>query len=159
MSSIDRNGNSKSIEQGLQFTSVNPSSFSEWKVKEVGLQLVLFGLAELQALRIQNLSSVVYTLENAVFDKNTIKELEPRRLLEMYQLSISSLNDSSNYVKNTLKTIDWTSIEAHIQTADIAGNTDKEYQAEDLTLATADIIKRLRTLNPASYSDDDKGED
>jgi hypothetical protein len=88
----------------------------DWKVKELGLRFMLFGLAEVQAVRISRLANLVYKMEGQVFSEETLSSLkgDPRKQLELYRLGVESIKDSSTYVKQTIESMNWDSIEAQL---------------------------------------------
>jgi hypothetical protein len=97
------------------------------------------GLAEVQALRISKLAGMVYALEEQLLDPEKIRTLEPKMLFGLYQVSVRALNDSSEFVERTLKSIDWNSLEAELlharaqQVSDNKASLGSEESAELLS--------------------------
>ena len=59
---------SPTIEHALELVDRQADSLESWRVKGLGLRLVLFGLAEVQALRLSRLAGMVYKLEEELLD-------------------------------------------------------------------------------------------
>lgn len=136
------------IDDAIKLVDRKPEHFQDWRVKELGLQLVLFGLAEVQARRVSNLSSMVYNLEGKVFEDDNIRNLEPSKLLQVYKMGVEALKESSDYVRSTLKSIDWTTVEAQliaVAASESAGAT-KGNDNENITKIVSDLLSRL-TVN------------
>ena len=88
--------------------------YEGWKLKGLGLRLVLLGLAEVQALRLSSLAGIVYELEGKLLDDEIIRNLEPKQLFQLYQLATKSLVESSDYIERTLKATNWSEMETEL---------------------------------------------
>jgi hypothetical protein len=55
-------------------------------------------------------------MEGQVFSEETLSSLkgDPRKQLELYRLGVESIKDSSTYVKQTIESMNWDSIEAQL---------------------------------------------
>jgi len=115
------------------------TSDTAWRSKELGLNLVLLGLAEVQALRLSQLSGLVYQLEQRVFSDETLRELDARKLIDVYRLGVESMNDAAAYVKGAVKAADWEKIELDLMTMAKSESTDTARQGE----STAEIASAL----------------
>lgn len=102
------------IEEALKLVDTKAENFDGWKVKGLGLRLVLLGLSELQALRLSKLAGMVYKIEGQLLNKETIDGLDPKQLFQLYQLSTKALTESSEFVERTLKSTQWAEIETEL---------------------------------------------
>jgi hypothetical protein len=135
------------IDNALKLVEKDPKSFNDWRVKELGLTLTLFGLAELQSRRIQSLSGLVYELEKEVFAVDNIRQLEPTKLIKLYEMGTASLRESAEYVKNTIKSIDWNQVEAQlIQAAALSEAEDSTTGSSNVKDVISDLLSKL-TVN------------
>lgn len=119
-------GRSPTLDYAISLVAGQSASYNQWRLKELGLQFALFGLAEVQALRIQQLASLVYKLEKQVFSDDIIDDLDPKRLVDLYRMGISAINESSAYVNSTLKSMDWAQIETmllQMQASEASGSS------------------------------------
>jgi len=105
---------SPSIEKALELLDRPADNLESYRIKGLGLRLVLMGLAEVQALRLSRLSTMVYALEQELLDPEKIRILEPKMLFGLYQLSSKALTESSEFVERTLKNIDWSEMETEL---------------------------------------------
>jgi len=116
-------------------SSLNISNIRD---KKLGLKLVLLGLAEIQALRISNLSGKIYALENEVFSIENMKELDPRRLTELYNTAVTSMRDATEYVKNTVNSFQWDELELSVASESVS--TDKDSDVSDIAAKLLDEL-------------------
>lgn len=118
-----------------------------WRSKELGLNLVLLGLAEVQALRLSQLSGLVYQLEQRVFSEETLRDLDARKLIDVYRLGVESLNDAASYVKGAVKSADWEKIELDLmtmskQTGETSGQQESTAELASVLLAEMAKLKQ-----------------
>jgi hypothetical protein len=132
-----------SIDYAIKLVDKDVNGFNDWRIKEVGLQLTLFGLAEVQAKRVSNLSALVYNLESQVFSDETIRNLEPSKLLSLYKMGVEALNESSSYVRSTLKSIDWGNVEAQLLALAATDPADKTQAGTDVQAIVSAILANL----------------
>jgi hypothetical protein len=139
--------NKTTIDNALELVNTAPIDFNSWRIKELGLTLTLFGLAEQQAARIQKLSTLVFNLEQEVFSTENIRELEPAKLLNLYKLGTEALRDSSQYIKDTIKSVDWTQVESQLIQA--ATNGDKEVTnsigSDNISSVINELLSKIKT--------------
>ena len=119
----------KTIKFALKLIDAASEDLSGLKTKELGLSLVLFGLAEVQALRISRLSSLVYLLENELLKPENIEDLEPRKLVELYRMSAEALRNAHDYVRSTVSSVKWEQFEAQLLT--LANEESGESKIDD----------------------------
>lgn len=135
------------IDNALKLVETIPVDFNSYRTKELGLTLTLFGLAEMQSKRIQKLSTLVFNLEQEVFSTENIRELEPAKLLNLYKLGTEALRDSSQYIKDTIKSVDWTQVESQLIQA--ATNGDKEVTnsvgSDNISSVINELLSKIKT--------------
>jgi hypothetical protein len=135
------------IDNALKLVDTQATDFNSYRIKELGLTLTLLGMAELQAKRIQKLSSLVFNLEQEVFSTENIRELEPAKLLNLYKLGTDALKESSQYIKDTIKSVDWNSVEAQLIQA--ATNGDKEVTnsvgSDNISSVINELLSKIKT--------------
>ena len=143
---IDKDSKSlKTIDQSLELVSLPATNVNQWKIKGLGLQQALLGLAELQCLRLSKLGVLIYSLEEKLLDPDFINAVDdPKMLFSLYRLVMESLEQSSEYVNVILKNTDWTSFESNflLATADKAtSGTSKDVGslAKDLLVIAAQL--------------------
>lgn len=142
---LDSLNENKTIKYAMKLIDRPASQLSEFKVKELGLQLVLFGLAEVQAMRVNQLAGLVFSMEKLVFDNDNLRELEPKKLIDLYRIGIDSLRETSEYVKSTLKTIDWAAVESQLLTiqTDVSHN-DTTMSDSDVRRITNELVRNMK---------------
>lgn len=141
MSNTIDSSNKDTIEYALDIVRKPANSFGDWRVKGLGLQLTLFGLAEKHAERVSKLSRTVIQLEDVVFDPATLREIEPSKVVALYQMSVQALRDSSEYIRSTLGSMDWNNVEAQL----IQMSTEIAAEAGDSNISEIanELIKRM----------------
>lgn len=110
----DDAGKSPTIEKALELVDRQADNLETWRIKGLGLRLVLLGLAEVQALRVSRLGGMVYKLEEELLNTEKIRTLEPKLLFGLYNLAAKSLTESSEFIERTLKTVDWSAMETEL---------------------------------------------
>ncbi len=105
---------SPTIEKALLLVDQPAETLENWRVKGLGLRLVLMGLAEVQALRLSRLAGMVYRLEEELLDQEKIRTLEPKMLFGLYNMASKSLTESSEFVERTLKSMNWADLETEL---------------------------------------------
>ena len=129
------------IDEALAIVDTKAESFNDWKSKGLGLRLVLLGLAEVQSLRLSKLAGMVYEIEGQLLDKEKIRNLEPKQLFHLYQLTSKALVESSDFVERTLRTTDWAEMESGLLQVKA-----KEAASGDSKLDTATAQEMLTML-------------
>lgn len=117
------------IDQAIKLIDVSPTSANAIKAKQIGLQLTLLGLAEIQALRIRNLAVAAYKLEQKLYSAEKLEQLDPRKLLQTYEALNIALNEAITYVKG-VDTNSWKDLETHLITL-IADSGQKSGMTEE----------------------------
>jgi hypothetical protein len=88
--------------------------FTDYKVRGLGLSLMLFGLAEKHAQRVNNLYTTITELEDRVFDEANLAALEPAELVQLYRTANDTMTKMTDYIKNTVTSIDWAKMETEL---------------------------------------------
>ena len=136
---------SPTIEHALGLVDRQADSLESWRVKGLGLRLVLFGLAEVQALRLSRLAGMVYKLEEELLDSEKIRTLEPKMLFGLYQMSSKALTESSEFVERTLKAMNWSDLETELlQVKAQAATQDKTGISAEDSAELLSFIARLK---------------
>lgn len=120
------NSNS-TIDQGIRLLDTPGDLTVTLRAKAAGLQLTLIGLAEIQALRIQNLAVSAYRLEQKLYSAEAIENLDPRKLLNTYEALNTALSSAITYVKS-MGSIDFKGLE---ETLFRLAQEDPARQAQD----------------------------
>lgn len=124
---VTRDNRNSTIDQGIRLLDTPGDLTITLKAKAAGLQLTLIGLAEIQALRIQNLAISAYRLEQKLYSPEAIDRLEPRKILNAYEALNAALKDAITYVKS-MGAIDFKGLE---QTLYMLAQEDPSRQAAD----------------------------
>lgn len=118
---IDKDTNtSPTMDQAMGYVDRKADTFESWRIKGLGLQLVLMGLAEVQALRMSKLAGMVISLEDKLMNKEMLRNLEPKQLFSLYRMSTEALESSSNFVERTIKNMNWKEVEGQLVEAQAA---------------------------------------
>ncbi len=124
------NGKNPTIEYGMELLTCNPRASTAILSKQVGLQLVLLGMSELQSKRIANLAVAAYELEQKLYSPEIIQTLDSKKLLSTYQAVSQALQEALSYV-NTTQSMDWTGIDSKLkQLLDSDPDRDKHIDPE-----------------------------
>jgi hypothetical protein len=126
---------------------------SDWKNRELGLSLVLFSLAEIQAKRVIGLVNLVKRIEDKLLDDATIEDLDPRKLMELYKLSKESLDSSHQYISNTLRTLNWTSLEAQLLSLQADNFRSITNNSTEITNVAKEILSAVSNMTINSKID------
>jgi hypothetical protein len=121
------------------------------QIKEVGLSVLLLGLAEIQGSRVKRLTAILEKLEEDIFDPEIIAHLSPRDKIETYQLALSTIGTCTNFIKGTVNSTDWTGVEIKMQSIlprlqeTLAGGADGEssQNSRDLRDMASHLLKEL----------------
>lgn len=141
MAIIDRDTNtSPTMDQAMGFVDRKADSFESWRIKGLGLQLVLMGLAEVQALRMNKLAGMVIGLEEKLMNKEMLRNLEPKQLFSLYRMTTEALDASSTFVERTVKNVNWKEMEAQLMEAQAAEQTEGDAGIHD---AADDLLSVL----------------
>jgi len=96
------------------------------QIKELGLSVILLGLAEHAAKRIEKMSAVISKLEDELFDPNKIDRLTDPEKIERYNLAMSAVNSSAAYIKSTTNNIDWNGLEIRLRQLTLSNEAPNE---------------------------------
>ncbi len=143
------------IEKALDLIEKPGETLENFKVKGLGLKLVLFGLAEIQALRLSKLSGLVYKLEEELLDPAKIRTLEPKMLFGLYNMASKSLTESSEFVERTLKNVNWDEMETGLLQvkSQQATKNDTGIDSDD----SAEILSFIAKLKAQKDGEESKG--
>ena len=151
---LDEKNLSPTIQDALELIDGKAENFESWKLKGLGLRLVLLGLSEVQALRLSKLSGLVFRLEGELLDPKKIAELEPKQLFQLYQLSTKALSESSEFVERTLKATDWSNLETELLT--VKAKEASANNQSGLDTATAqELLSALAQMQAQSQSSEE----
>ena len=144
---------SPTMGQAMEFVDRKADNFEAWRIKGLGLQLVLFGLAEVQAQRMGNLSGLVTLLEKKLLNRDMLRTLEPKQIFALYRMSTEALTEASGFVERTVKNINWKEIEAQLLEVSAADATTEG----DVTVAAAadDLLAILSRASSETQSDNE----
>ena len=95
---VSVNNRNSTIDEGIRLLDIPGDLSVTIRAKAAGLQLTLLGLAEIQALRIQNLAIAAYRLEQKLYSMETIDALDPRKLMNTYEALNTALSSAISYV-------------------------------------------------------------
>lgn len=152
MAIIDNDTNtSPTMDQAMGFVDRKADSFESWRIKGLGLQLVLMGLAEVQALRMNRLAGMVIGLEEKLMNKEMLRNLEPKQLFSLYRMSTEALEASSTFVERTVKNVNWKEMEAQLMEAQAAETQEGDAGIND----AADDLLAVLARAQAQVSQDD----
>lgn len=114
------------------------------KTKETGLQLALLGLAEVHLSRLSHLSGAVLRLEKEVFREENLNSMDPRKIVDLYKMSVDALNNSSSYIKGVLSTINVNNLQLSLVSAEEAQISKEDSSKKaDASRVANDLLKQL----------------
>lgn len=120
-----------------------PLNLKKLQGKEIGLHILQLGMAEAEANRISRLMRVVDVLEKEIFDLDKIKRLTDSEKVERYSLALQNIQSSATFIKGTVNSINWNSIEMQLLAVTQATSGESE---ESSTLAAKDMSEIARQL-------------
>lgn len=140
----------ETIEYAIELVKQNVNKFNDWRTKEVGLNLALFGLAEKQAERLSKIAPLVMELEELVFDSDKLRNFSPVQVLEIYKLAVQAQKESADYIKTSIKSIDWAGVEAQLLAcaADEAIDVSND---KNVRLIAQQLMSRINMNNESSH--------
>ena len=83
--------------------------------KEVGLSLLLLGVAEAQEKRLGTLIGAVQALEEKVFSPEMLTGLTPAQLFSLYEFAASMLDQSTRLVSSVYQVVDFDKIRTTVE--------------------------------------------
>lgn len=135
------------INNGIKIIDqVDSENYENLKVKSLGLQVTLVGLAEIQALRVKTLALAVHDIEKQLFNRSRFADLAPTQLMDLYTRANSSLNEASNYIKTTISSINWAEVEAQLALLSTRSNRVENTQNTELSKAATDLLAQLSSM-------------
>jgi hypothetical protein len=132
----------KTFEFASKLVSKEASGPSGYRIKELGLNLVLFGLAEQQALRLAKISTYLNTLEDKLFTEERLEELQPAQIMDLYRQVKDSLGTSYNYVKSVTTGLNWTQMEASLLAVQAEDTRDPD-GSTNLSKIAREVLAKL----------------
>jgi hypothetical protein len=132
------------IEYGNKLIDREGQQIGDWRTRELGLNIVLLGLAENYARRLSKLSQIVEMIEDKLIDESVIDELPPDRLLGLHRMSRESLDSSYGYIRQVLGSVNWSQFEAQLLTAQSEDKSPKSSTDQDVSRIAREILKNLR---------------
>lgn len=149
---ITPEGKNRTIEYGMKLLACSPQAPSAVIAKQVGLQLVLLGMSEIQAKRISNLAIAAYELEQRLYAPEIIQSIDTKKLLSTYQAVSTALEQSLQYVTAT-QAMDWSAINTKLKSVISAneGAIQSDPEADDnkrlVTAAARDLLAVIQNGN------------
>lgn len=144
---INKSLENDTIDHGITIVDQTDSkNYENMKVKSLGLQVVLLGLAEIQALRVKTLSLAVYEIEKTLFNRSRFADLAPSQLMELYQRATASLTEASGYIKSTISSINWAEVEAQLALLSTRSAQTEGNENPQLTKAANDLLAQLSAM-------------
>ena len=139
--------NNPTMEYGSALVERLGTQVGDWRTRELGLNIVLFGLAEIQSKRVSKLSLLVNLIEDKLFDEDMIEELPPDKIMFLYKMTRESLDTSYNYIKSVLQGINWSQFEAQLLTVQAetgAAVASQHGDGQDISKIAREILEKLR---------------
>lgn len=143
---VDEQDRNHTIDAGIKLINSSGQLTSTVRAKSVGLKLVLLGMAEINALRIANLATAAFRLEQRLYSPEVINKLDPRKLLDTYMALSEVLKDSIGYVQGIEKGTNWAEIESQLEALSKLDTEVKIGEGEDATKSKAEVSKVAREL-------------
>lgn len=101
----------KGIDLAASESSKSIINIAALQLKEVGLSVMLLGLAEMHAARIKRLTTVLASLEDDIFNEDLMAHMSPRDKIETYQLALQTISTCTGFIKGTVNSVDWSGVE------------------------------------------------
>lgn len=148
-------GKNPTIEYGMQLLSCDPRSKNAVKAKQIGLQLVLMGMSEIQAKRISNLAVASYELEQKLFSAEILMTIDSKKLLSTYESINNILNESLSYVQNT-SSMNWSQVIESLKelTVEDGPEPERDLDAEESQRTVSKTARELLQLATSGSNDD-----
>lgn len=107
------------ISIGLSLLQDETPDYSKLKIRnfvgrEIGLQLLQFGIAQSEARRVSRLYSTIIELESKIFDPDKLKRLSDDEKIVRYELAKATMAGSLNYVKSVSDNMNWSALEVSL---------------------------------------------
>lgn len=143
---IDTEYQSKTINDALELVDKSTGTPDEWRTKGVGLQLVLLGLAEIQALRVSQLGGIVYKLERSIFKEVDLSKLSADKIIDLYEMATDALSASSTYVDKALKSVNWNELESSLLKVAAMNSEYNTESSKETTELAEDLLQQISKL-------------
>lgn len=150
----ERKSGSVTIDKAVSLIDDSKAS-NNIKTKETGLQLALLGLAEVHLSRLSHLSGAVLRLEKEVFREENLNSMDPRKIVDLYRMSVDALNNSSSYIKGVLSSINVNNLQLSLVSAEEAQISKEDSSKKaDASRVANDLLKQLASsLGSGNISD------
>lgn len=133
------------IDYALDFVNHrNNNTFDNYRVKGLGLQLTLLGVAETQAERLAKMTEHIQSLDEQVFTEETFSNLKPHELVSLYKFVNGNILETTEYIKSVLSGLNWSKLETdliNVSTQDYAEDVD-----EDVAAVAGEILKHITEI-------------
>lgn len=148
---MDEKENKKidTVKNAIDYIDTPASNVNNWKIKDLGLQFLLFGIAEIQAKRVAKLVNRIGQIEDLVFDETNLLSLDPRSLMEAYKLSATTFRDITDFISKTRKEMNWEEISSRLHDMSLSGATETTDEASIAKIAN----KLLEAMKPTNTHD------
>lgn len=135
------------INNGIKIIDqVDSENYENLKVKSLGLQVTLVGLAEVQALRVKTLALAVHDIEKQLFNRSRFADLAPSQLMDLYTRATSSLTEASSYIKSTISSINWAEVEAQLALLSTRSSKVENTKDAQLSKTATDLLAQLSSM-------------
>ena len=149
----ERKSGSVTIDKAVSLIDDSKAS-NNIKTKETGLQLALLGLAEVHLSRLSHLSGAVLRLEKEVFREENLNSMDPRKIIDLYRMSVDALNNSSSYIKGVLSSINVNNLQLSLVSAEEAQiSKEDSSKRADASRVANDLLKQLASSLGGNISD------
>lgn len=118
------------------------SKTTNLKHKSAVLTLVLMQISEIEVKRLKKLITISEILEEKIFDPEEISELPDFAKVERYKLIRESIAKSTDFVKNTSRTINWEDVETELKNMDLSTSTNL-HNPQEVTELVRKTLKDL----------------
>ena len=136
----------------LKHRTISDLDEKDLQVRELGLGLSMFGLAEVYGERLQHMAGVLLALEKRVFSPEMLAALPPSALMEMYRLASQATESSAKFISGTLSTLNLDAIRARLVDMKLIETEHGEggdFQ-DDPTITDAEIVEPTESLEGAT---------
>lgn len=134
----------QTIEDALDLVSKKGAGYADWKRKSLGLRQVLIGLAEVQALRVSKLAGMVVQLEKELLSEEKLRNLDAKQLYGLYRTATESLQVSSQYIQDTLKSTNWKEFETELLAYTASETPDAPHDLREVSDELLTILAQMR---------------
>lgn len=148
---INENNSNRTIDFGVKLLDTEAFDTEGMLSRQMGLQLVMIGAAEIQALRIKNLAVAAYRLEQKLYDPDVIENMtNPRQLLTIYQSLSMALKEAVDFVRQSNST-GWDDLRGSLEklaavkiATDGTQSDDNKSRALEIELVARDMLTLMQ---------------